>query len=122
MIFGAHHSVSIRIFFQNVMTDHENTVLAATLAGLMLVLVYLCPWRVEETGEIQWSPIYQKPLTSVRTFDPDYGTKGGTRVEKEDAEIAYGILALELIAVAAAGEVMYRITKSDTEGDSQSSE
>lgn len=99
------------------MKDHENTVLAATITGLVLVLVYLCPWRVQGTGEIEWSPIYQEPITYQETYDPEYGRKGGARFEKEEAEIAYGILALELIAVGAIGGGAYALASRSKEGE-----
>lgn len=102
-----------------IVTDHQNTVLATTIAGILLVLVYLCPWRIHETGELKWSPIYQPPLSYQERYDPDYGTEEIFRMESRNAEIAYGILALELIAVAAAGGVMYRVTESGGEDDSE---
>lgn len=102
------------------MTDHENTVLAATITGLVLVFVYLCPWRVQATSEIKWSPIYQEPLTYQETYDLEYGTKGGSRVEKEEAEIAYGILILQLIAVGGAGGLAYAVVNSKEDEGSDS--
>jgi hypothetical protein len=101
------------------MNDRQNTVVATTVVSLILVLVYLCPWRVETSGEIQWSPIYQPPISYTRTYDPEYGTEGGSRMESDEAEIAYGILGLQLLAVGAAGGAVYVMTGGSTEDESR---
>jgi len=85
------------------MTEHQNAVLATTIAGLILVTVFFCPWRVEPRDELTWSPVYQPPLTYVRTFDADRGRTGGSRIEGPEAEIAYDVLALQGLAVVLAG-------------------
>jgi hypothetical protein len=100
------------------MNDRQNTVVATTIVSLILVFVYLCPWRVETSGEIQWSPIYQPPISYTRTYDPEYGTEGGSRMEFKEAEIAYGILALQLLTVGATGGALYVMTASSTEDES----
>jgi hypothetical protein len=100
------------------MTEHQNTVLATTLAGLLLATVFFCPWRVEPRGELEWSPIYQPPLTYVRTFDAESGRTGGSRVEGPEAEIAYDVLALQVLALGLAGAAGYRLARhSDREID-----
>jgi hypothetical protein len=101
------------------MNDRQNTVVATTVVSLLLVLVYLCPWRAQTSGEIQWSPIYQPPISYTRTYDPEYGTQGGSRMESDEAQIAYGILGLELLAVGAAGAALYVVTASSTENESR---
>jgi hypothetical protein len=100
------------------MNDRQNTVVVTTVVSLLLVLVYLCLWRAQTSGEIQWSPIYQPPISYTRTYDPEYGTEGGSRMESEEAEIAYRILALELLAVGAAGGALYVVTAGSTEDES----
>lgn len=102
------------------MNDRQNTVVATTVVGLVLVVIYLCPWRVESSGEIRWSPIYQPPMSVVRTYDRDLGTKGGSRVAEEDAHIAIDILLLEVVAVGAAGGLLFLLT-SDSEGSNDGS-
>ena len=89
------------------MTDRQNTVLATTLAALVLGTVFFCPWRIEPRNELAWSPIYQPPLTYVRTFDAESGRAGGTRIEGPEAEIAYDVLALQVLAVGLAGGAAY---------------
>lgn len=89
------------------MTERQNTVVATALAGLLLGTVFFCPWRVEPRGELTWSPIYQPPLTYVRTFDPESGRAGGTRIEGPEAEIAYDVLALQVLAIGLAGGAAY---------------
>ena len=89
------------------MNERQNMVVATTVASLLLVVVYLCPWRIESSRELQWSPIYQSPMSYVRSYDAEHGKKGSSRIESEEAHIAVGILALEVLAVAAAGVVLY---------------
>lgn len=89
------------------MTDRQNTVVATTIVGLVLILVFLCPWRIESSGEIAWSPIYQPPLSYVRSYDTDRGRLGSSRIEGTEAHIAFGILALEVLAVGAVGGGLY---------------
>ena len=91
----------------NHMNEQQNIVVATVVAGLILVIVYLCPWRIETSGELQWSPIYQTPMSYVRTYDAGHGSKGTTRIESEEAHIAVGILALEVVAVLIAGGILY---------------
>lgn len=87
--------------------DWQNTIVATVISGLILVVVFLCPWRVESTGEIKWSPIYQQPMSYVQSYDNRLGKQGSSRIIEEEAEIAYEILALEVLALAIAGGVLY---------------
>lgn len=87
--------------------DWQNTVLATVVCGLFLVVVFLCPWRIESTGELRWSPIYQEPMSYVRSYNDRLGRKGSSRIVSDEAEIAYDILALEVLALAVAGGVLY---------------
>lgn len=80
---------------------------ATGLVGFLLVVVFLCPWRIESTDAIKWSPIYQPPMSYVRTYDGDFGTKGGSRIDSDDAQIAVDILALEVLLLGVAGGALY---------------
>lgn len=101
------------------MNDRQNTVVATAISGLILVMVFLCPWRVESTGEITWSPIYQQPMSYVRSYnDLKYGEKGGSRIESDEAQIATDILALQVLLVGAAGGAFY-LYNSDSKRDSE---
>jgi hypothetical protein len=82
-------------------------VVATAVTGLILVVVYLCPWRIESTQKLQWSPIYQAPMSYVRSYDADHGRQGSSRIESAEAEIAWGILAMEVLMVFIAGGVLY---------------
>lgn len=86
------------------MNDQQNTVMATAVASLILVIVFLCPWRIESSNELRWSPIYQSPLTYVPTYDTQ---QGGSRIESEEAHIAYNILMLEVLAVIVAAGLLY---------------
>jgi hypothetical protein len=88
-------------------TDRQNTVVATVLASLLLGTVFFCPWRVEPRGELEWSPIYQPPLTYVRTFDREAGRTGGRRIEGPDADIAYDVMALQVLAIGLVGGAAY---------------
>lgn len=92
------------------MNDRQNTVVATMIAGLILVLVFFCPWRVESSDDIEWSPIYQPPISYVRSYDDARGRYGGYRLEAEDAHIAVDILALELLAIGIVGGVFYMVS------------
>lgn len=87
--------------------DWQNTVLATLASGLLLVIVFLCPWRIEKTGELRWSPIYQNPVSYVRSYHDQLGVKGSSRIVSYEAEIAYDILALEVLVLITAGGVLY---------------
>ncbi|MDZ7680116.1 MAG: hypothetical protein U5J63_00045 [Fodinibius sp.] len=89
------------------MNDQQNTVVATTVCGLILVIAFLCPWRIESTGELKWSPIYQQPMFYVRSYDPNLGTKGGYSIEPKTGHIAYGIMALEVVALLLAKRARY---------------
>lgn len=97
------------------MNDRQNTVLATAAAALVLGTVFLCPWRVGTEGELRWSPIYQPPLTYTRTYGLAEGQSA--RIEAEEkARVAYGILALQAVAVVAAGGIGYRMAAASDHG------
>ncbi len=89
------------------MNDRQQQVVAATISGLILVVVFLCPWRIAPSKEIRWSPIYQPPMTYVRSYDNTHGIRGSSRIETEEAHIDFGLLALEVLALAITGGVLY---------------
>ncbi|SMO84422.1 hypothetical protein [Fodinibius sediminis] len=99
------------------MNEQQNMVVATTVAGLILVVVYLCPWRTASTGEIRWSPIYQPPLSYVRSYDGQHGTRGSSRIESEEAHVAVSILILEVLALLAAGGTLYLFFSDDGEDE-----
>jgi hypothetical protein len=94
------------------MNDRQNTVFATTLVALMLGTIFLCPWRTAPSGELAWSPIYQPPLTYVRTFDAESGRTGGSRIDASNARIAYGVLGLQVLAIGLVGAAGYRLTRN----------
>lgn len=98
--------------------DWQNTVLATFVSGFLLVVVFLCPWRVESTGELKWSPIYQPPMSYVQSYDGQYGRQGGSRIEADDAHIAYDILALEVLVFTVIGGILY-IVSADSDTDTK---
>lgn len=96
--------------------DWQNTVLATFVSGLLLVVVFLCPWRVESTDELRWSPIYQPPMSYVQSYDGQFGKQGSSRIIADNAHIAYDILALEVIVFTVACGILYRFSaNSDTD-------
>jgi hypothetical protein len=93
-------------------TDRQNTVLATAVAALILVPLFLFPWHVEPgpgaaSKELRWSPIYQEPMSYVRSYDAAYGERGSARLEANPATRAWGVLALQLLAIGAVGWVLY---------------
>lgn len=104
------------------MNEKQNMVLATTVCILLLVLVFLCPWRIESTDELKWSPIYQQPISYVQSYNYE---QGGSRVESQNAHIEYGLLALEGLAVVIAGGLLYiyfsNSTNLKSEGQARSS-
>jgi hypothetical protein len=99
------------------MNDRQQQIVAAAASGLVLVVVFLCPWRIESTGELKWSPIYQSPMSYVRSYDDAHGVKGSSRIESEEAHIAYGALALEVLALGAAGVMLFMLSAGYQEAD-----
>lgn len=89
------------------MNEQQNIVVATTVAILILVVAYLCPWRIESSKELQWSPIYQTPMSYVRSYDSTHGVKGSSRITSEEAHIAFGILAVEVLAIVLAGGALF---------------
>lgn len=102
------------------MNDQQNQVVATVVAGLLLVVLFLCPWRIESTGELQWSPIYQEPMSYVRSYSDEHGSRGSSRIVSEEAHIAVDILALEVLAFVVAGGALFLALadSDDTEEDS----
>lgn len=100
------------------MNDRQYQVVATLVSGLILVVVFLCPWRVESSGEIKWSPMYQPPISYVRSYDDAHGTHGSSRIESDgEAHIAVGVLALEVLAFGIAGGVLYLLSAGPEEAD-----
>lgn len=99
------------------MNDRQQQGVATVASGLMLVVVFLCPWRVASSEEIRWSPIYQPPMSYVRSYDDAHGTKGSSRIEAEEAHIDFGILALEVLALAVAGGLLFILSAGFQEVD-----
>lgn len=95
------------------MNDRQNMIGATAVAGLILVVVFLCPWRIESSKEIRWSPIYQQPMSYVRSYDTAYGSKGASRISSEEAKIAGDILALEIVILIAVSGGLY-VMSSDS--------
>ena len=89
------------------MNERQNMVVATAVSGLILVVVFLCPWRIESTGELRWSPIYQPPLSYVQSYDADYGSRGHSRIESRKAHRAWGILLLEVVVLLVASGGLY---------------
>lgn len=89
------------------MTESQNRIIATLVAALILVPVFLCPWRVTSTDELTWSPIYQTPISYVRSYDEAQSTTGQSRMEYEPATIAWDLLVLEVVAVAVLGGLLY---------------
>ena len=86
------------------MNDKQNAVVATTVCGLILVIAFLCPWRIESSNELKWSPIYQQPMSYVRSYDVEYGKYS---IKPEEGQIAYGIMALEVVSLLMAAGFMY---------------
>lgn len=100
------------------MNERQNIVIATAVVGLILVVVYLCPWRIESKEKIQWGPIYQPPMTYARSYDDDHGTQGISRIESEEAHIVVSYLVLEVLVLILAGSGLY-IFFSDSEDNEQ---
>ena len=99
------------------MNERQNMVVATTVSGLILVVVFLCPWRIESTGELRWSPIYQPPLSYVESYDADYGSRGHSKIASRKAHRALGILLLEVgvLFVVAGGLYLFFASSEEDE-------
>lgn len=102
------------------MNDRQNTVVATVIAGLLLVTVFFCPWRVESSGEITWSPIYQPPISYVQSYDTR-ASNGVSRFEYEGGEIAIDVLVVQVLLVGAVGGTLYVLVADREEGSERSS-
>lgn len=106
------------------MNDRQNTVVATVVAALILVPLFLFPWRVEPgpgaaSEEIRWSPIYQEPISYMRSYDGRYSDRGTARLESNRAARAFDLLALQLLAVGAAGWVLYVLAGAAPDDESE---
>ena len=99
------------------MNDRQYQVVATVVSGLLLVVLFLCPWRVESTGEIRWSPVYQPPMSYVRSYNDAHGIRGSSRIESDEAHIAVGLLVLEVLVLGVAGGAAYMLSAGSDEGD-----
>lgn len=103
------------------MNDRQNTVVATTLCSLLLVIVFLCPWRVESTNEIQWSPIYQPPMVFVQASDTDPSTRGTEYLEQKAGHVAIDVMALQVLVVGLTGTGFFvLLADSDDEDEPRS--
>lgn len=102
------------------MNDRQNTVVATVIASLILVVTFLCPWRVETSEELQWSPIYQQPMSYDRMYDSDYGREGGSRIDSEEAEVAIDILMLEVAVVVLGGGLLFVLSADSDDEEAPS--
>ncbi|GAA5521738.1 hypothetical protein LQ318_08280 [Aliifodinibius salicampi] len=101
--------------------DWQNTVVATFVSGLLLVVIFLCPWRVESTGELRWSPIYQQPMSYVQSYDGQRGRQGGSQIVSEKAHIAYEILALEVLIFTITGGILYMFSAGSNSDEGEKS-
>lgn len=104
------------------MNDRQNTVVATVIAGLLLLTVYFCPWRVQTTGEITWSPIYQTPISHVQSHDDRRSNQGRSWLEYEDAKIAVDLLLLQVLVLGAVGGGLYLLAADPEENESSESQ
>lgn len=103
------------------MNERQNMVTATAVCVLILVIVFLCPWRIEESGELQWSPVYQPPLSYTRSYDTARGNQGSASIAPEEAHIAIGYYIGEILAVLIGGGVLYKLAaSSDNVGEETS--
>ena len=100
------------------MNDRQNTVVATGIAGLVLVIVFLCPWRVESSGELRWSPIYQPPLSQVTAHSFGDGPRTRARIAQEDAQIAFDVMALQVLALLLSTGAVYWLVSGSAPDDS----
>lgn len=103
------------------MNDRQNTVVATTLCSVLLVIVFLCPWRMESTNEIRWSPIYQPPLVFVQPSDADLSTRSTEYLEEKAGHVAIDVIALQILVVGLTGTGLFLLlADSDDEDEPRS--
>lgn len=100
------------------MNDRQNTVLATTLCSLLLIIVFLCPWRVESTNELRWSPIYQPPMVFVQASDTDLSNRGTARLVEKSGHVAIDVMALQVLVVGLTGTALF-ILLADTDDEDE---
>lgn len=116
-----HRSSVLRIEAFKVMNDRQNTVVATVVAALILMPLFLIPWRVAPSEEIKWGPIYRPPMSYVRSYDDRQSSRGSTRFEYDEAEVATGVLALQVLAIGVLGSILY-VVSADASGAPRSDE
>jgi hypothetical protein len=88
------------------MTEHQRLVLAIAAVSLVLGSIFMVPWRLELTGDLQWGPVYRPPISYVPTYEVGVGSD----LVYREARIASGPLALQLLAIVFSGAVAYWLT------------
>jgi hypothetical protein len=58
-------------------------------------------------------------MSYVRSFNNSHGIKGSSRIESEEAHIAFGILILEILALGAGGGLLYLLSAGSKEAEKQ---
>lgn len=102
-----HRSSALRIEVFKAMNDRQNTVVATVVAALILMPLFLIPWRVTPSEEVKWGLIYRPPMSYVRSYDDRQSSQGSTRFECDEAEVATGVLALQVLAIGGLGGALY---------------
>lgn len=70
---------------------------------MILGTVFLAPWRIEDTGEIAWAPLYRQPAQYSRTYDGG----GGVRISEVESALALDVMILQVIAIGVVGGGVY---------------
>lgn len=96
------------------MNEKQSFVVATGVAFLIIATVFFVPWRLASTGEIKWSPIYRQPMSYISTNDRD---PGDSRYVYDKADIAAGILLLEVFGILVVSGGLYYFLKDRSIGN-----
>ena len=92
------------------MNDKQSYIVASGAVMLIILTVFLLPWRLERSGELRWGPFYRPPVSYTTTWE---GPMLSTLYEYEEAELAYGVLLVELVAFGSLCGALYHALEKE---------
>ena len=95
------------------MNEGQSYVVATGTVLLIILTVFLLPWRLQRTGDLRWGPFYRQPITYTTKW---VGPIESATYQYEEADPAFGILALELLGLGLAAGGLFVALKDEHEG------
>jgi len=96
------------------MNNGQSYVVATGVVLLIILTVFMLPWRLERTGDLRWGPVYRQPITYTTKW---VGPIESATYSYENADLAFGILGLELLGLGLATTGLFFALEDDAQGE-----